>query len=77
MKMTFVNITAEKNQLEENYSIKRLYNDVTSYCNIKLVKALPGVFFGSGFQTVDGATVEHDCYSSETIDDFIKAVFSV
>ena len=83
MKMQTVTLKIDGN----NFSISRKLTDTknrrnTDYasCNITVLKPMfccKSGFIASGFSSFDSPIVEHDLNSeNESIDDFIKAVFS-
>lgn len=83
MKMQFITLKLDGN----NFSIGRKLIDTknrrnTDYasCNITVLKPMfccKSGFIASGFSSFDSPIVEHDLNNvDESIDDFIKAVFS-
>lgn len=83
MKMQFVTLKLDSN----NFCISRKLIDTknrrnTDYasCNITVLKPMfccKSGFIASGFSSFDSPIVEHDLNNvDESIDDFIKAVFS-
>ena len=83
MKMQIVNLKIDGN----NFSITRKLTDTKNRrnneyasCNITVLKPMfccKSGFIASGFSSFDSPIVEHDLNNvNESIDDFIKAVFS-
>ncbi len=75
MKMQLVTITDKKYGIE----IKReIFDDCniidTAYCSVICLSEHS--FVASGFPSVQKSTIIHDVNCNESIDDFIKAVFS-
>lgn len=79
MKMQVITISPQKSGVHEGIKIKReLFDDCglvdMAFCSIRFVK---NGFAASGFSTIYKPTIIHAVSnSSESIDDFIKAVFS-
>lgn len=79
MKMQLITIRPNKSGIENGFRIKReLFNECglvdMAFCSIRTVK---NGFAASGFSSIHKPTIIHDVSnSSESIDDFIKAVFS-
>lgn len=82
MKMQLITIKPKKQGIEHGFSIKRESFDVcglidTSYCNVDMFSACESGFLASGFSSIYKSTILHDMHNTnESIDDFIKAVFS-
>ena len=83
MKMQIVNLKIDGN----NFSITRKLTDTKNRCNneyascnitvLKPMFCCKSGFIASGFSSFDSPIVEHDLNNvNESIDDFIKAVFS-
>lgn len=79
MKMQVITISPQKSGVHEGIKIKReLFDDCglvdMAFCSIRFVK---NGFAASGFSSIYKPTIIHAVSnSSESIDDFIKAVFS-
>ena len=79
MKMQVVTISPSKSGIEKGFRIKRELFDACgfvdmAFCSIRTVK---NGFAASGFSSIHEPTIIHAVSNSnETIDDFIKAVFS-
>lgn len=79
MKMQLITIRPNKSGIENGFRIKReLFNECgfvdMAFCSIRTTK---NGFAASGFSSIHKPTIIHDVSnSSESIDDFIKAVFS-
>ena len=79
MKMQVVTISPSKSGIEKGFRIKRELFDACglvdmAFCSIRTVK---NGFAASGFSSIHAPTIIHAVSdSNESIDDFIKAVFS-
>jgi hypothetical protein len=79
MKMQLITIRPNKSGIENGFRIKReLFDECEvvdmAFCSIRTTK---NGFAASGFSSIHKPTIIHDVSnSSESIDDFIKAVFS-
>lgn len=79
MKTQLVTIRPNKSGIENGFRIKReLFYDCElvdmAFCSIRITKY---GFAASGFSSIHKPTIIHDVSNSnESIDDFIKAVFS-
>lgn len=79
MKTQLVTIRPNKSGIENGFRIKReLFDECgfvdMAFCSIRTIKY---GFAASGFSSIYKPTIIHDVSnSSESIDDFIKAVFS-
>ena len=79
MKMQVVTISLQKHGVHEGFRVKReLFENCglvdMAFCSIRTVK---NGFAASGFSSIHEPTIIHAVSDSkETIDDFIKAVFS-
>lgn len=79
MKMQVVTIRPSKSGIEKGFKIKReLFDDCgfldMAFCSIITMK---NGFVASGFSSIYMPTIMHDVSNgSESIDDFVKAVFS-
>lgn len=79
MKTQLVTIRPNKSGIENGFRIKReLFNECgfvdMAFCSIRTTK---NGFAASGFSSIRKPTIIHDVSNSnESIDDFIKAVFS-
>mgnify|MGYP000902113014 CR=1 FL=1 len=78
MKMQLITIRPNKSGIENGFRIKReLFDECgfvdMAFCSIRTTK---NGFAASGFSSIHKPTIIHDVSnSSESIDDFIKAVF--
>ena len=81
MKMQLVTIKP-KPCIDVGFTIKReLFDNCglvdTAYCNIDAFPACESGFIASGFSSIYKSTILHDMNNTkESIDDFVKAVFS-
>lgn len=79
MKMQLITIRLNKSGIENGFRIKReLFDECglvdMAFCSIRTTKY---GFTASGFSSIHKPTIIHDVSnSSESIDDFVKAVFS-
>nr|DAX51271.1 MAG TPA: hypothetical protein [Caudoviricetes sp.] len=79
MKMQVITIRSSKSGINAGFRIKReLFDNCglvdMAFCSIRTVK---NGFAASGFSSIYKPTIIHDVYNNgESIDDFIKAVFS-
>lgn len=79
MKMQLITIRPRKAGVDAGFRIKReLFDDSSlvdiAFCSVVICK---NGFAASGFPSIYKSTIIHDANSdSESIDDFIKAVFS-
>lgn len=79
MKMQLITIRPRKAGVDADFTIKRELIDDSgfvdmAFCSIRTTK---NGFVASGFSSIHKPTIIHDVSnSSESIDDFIKAVFS-
>lgn len=79
MKMQVITIRFSKSGINAGFRIKReLFDNCglvdMAFCSIRTVK---NGFAASGFSSIYKPTIIHDVYNNgESIDDFIKAVFS-
>ena len=82
MKMQVITITPKKPCIDAGFTIARdLYDDWglvdSAYCNIETYPACESGFVASGFPSISEPFIIHDIHNSkESIDDFLKAVFS-
>ena len=80
--MQLVTIKPKKSGIDAGFTIKReLFDDCglvdTAYCNIDTFRACESGFIASGFSSIYKSTSLHDMNSTkESIDDFVKEVFS-
>lgn len=80
MKMQVVTIRPNKSGIDNGFRIKREIFDNCglvdmAFCSVRLMKS---GFSASGFSSIYKPTIIHDVSNStESIDDFIKAVFSL
>lgn len=77
MKMQLITIRPDKFGIENGFKIKReLFDECgfvdMAFCSIITVK---NGFAASGFSSIHKPSIIHDVNNSESIDDFIKAVF--
>lgn len=78
MKMQLITIRPDKFGIENGFKIKReLFDECgfvdMAFCSIITVK---NGFAASGFSSIHKPFIIHDVNNSESIDDFVKAVFS-
>lgn len=78
MKMQLITIRPDKFGIENGFKIKReLFDECgfidMAFCSIITVK---NGFAASGFSSIHKQSIIHDVNNSESIDDFVKAVFS-
>lgn len=78
MKMQLVTIRHRKSGIDAAFRIKReIFNNGKfvdmAFCSVVICK---NGFVASGFPSVHKSTIIHDVNCSESIDDFIKAVFN-
>lgn len=78
MKTQVVTIRPSKSGIEKGFSIKRELFDACglvdmAYCSIRITK---DGFVASGFSSIYKPTISHSATNGESIDDFVKAVFS-
>lgn len=82
MKMQIITITPKKPCIDAGFTITRDLYDYfglfdSAYCNVELFPACESGFVASGFSSIHKPYIIHDMHnSSESIDDFVKAVFS-
>lgn len=82
MKMQLITITPKKPCIDAGFSIARdIYDDCglvdSAYCNIETVTACKSGFVASGFCSIHKPNIIHDMDNTkESIDDFIREVFS-
>lgn len=82
MKMQLVTISPKEYGINYGFSIKRESFDGcglidTAYCNVDMFCACESGFVASGFSSIYKPTILHDMHNAnESIDDFIKEVFS-
>ena len=82
MKMQLITITSKKPCIDAGFTIARdVYDDCglvdSAYCNIDMLPSCESGFVASGFSTLFKPNIIHDMHNSkESIDDFVKAVFS-
>ena len=83
MKMQLITIKPKKSGIDNGFTIKReLFDNCglvdTAYCNIDTFRACESGFIASGFSSIYKSTIiMHDLHNAkESIDDFVKAVFS-
>lgn len=79
MKMQLVTIRPRKSGVNAGFRIKReLFNNGEfvdmAFCSVVICK---NGFAASGFSSVHKSSIIHDVNCSESIDDFIKAVFTL
>ena len=82
MKMQVITIKPKKPCIDAGFIISRdLYDDFgffdSAYCNIEAFPACESGFVASGFSSLYKPNIIHDAHNvKESIDDFIKEVFS-
>lgn len=78
MKMQVVTIRPKKSGIDAGFRIKRELFDSCglvdmAFCSVAIRDS---GFIASGFSSISKPTITHDINSTESLDDFIKAVFS-
>lgn len=78
MKMQVITIRPNKSGIDNGFRIKReLFDNCglvdMAFCSVRFVKS---GFVASGFSSIHKPSIIHDVNNSESIDDFVKAVFS-
>lgn len=79
MKMQLITIRPSKSGIDNGFRIKReLFDDCglvdMAFCSVRTVKS---GFIASGFSSIYKPTIMHDAHNAkESIDDFVKVVFS-
>ena len=82
MKMQLITIKSKKSGIDNGFTIKReLFDNCglvdAAYCNVDIFRACDSGFIASGFSSIYKPTIMHDMHnSSESIDDFVKAVLA-
>ena len=82
MKMQLITIKPKESGIDAGFSIKReLFDNCglvdTAYCNVTILRYCESGFIASGFSSICKPNIMHDVHNSnESIDDFVKAVFS-
>ena len=82
MKMQLITIKPKKRGFDAGFTIAcDLYDDCglldSAYCNIDIFPACKSGFVASGFSSIYKPNIIHDKDNAkESIDDFVKAVFS-
>lgn len=82
MKMQLITIKPKKSGIDAGFTIKRELFDGcglvdSAFCSIKTFRACESGFIASGFSSIHKPTIMHDAHNAnESIDDFVKAVFS-
>jgi hypothetical protein len=82
MKMQLITIRPKKSGIDAGFTIKReLFDNCglvdVAYCNIDAFPTYESCFVASGFSSIYKPTIMHDMHNAtESIDDFVKAVFS-
>lgn len=82
MKMQLITIKPKESGIDNGFTIKReLFDNCglvdTAYCNIDIFRACESGFVASGFSSIHKSTILHDMHNTkESIDDFVKEVFS-
>lgn len=82
MKMQLITIKPKESGIDAGFTIKRELFDScgivdTAYCNITTFRACESGFIASGFSSIHNPNIMHDAHNAnESIDDFVKAVFS-
>lgn len=76
MNILNVTITAEKTAEGEHFTIMRDGKN-TAFVSIRIASnpRLKSVFFASGWNNKMPSVYDHDYNTTETLDDFVKAVF--
>lgn len=79
MKMQLITIRPSKSGIDNGFRIKReLFDECglvdMAFCSVRTVKS---GFIASGFSSIYKPTIMYDAHNAnESIDDFVKAVFS-
>ena len=82
MKMQIITIKPKEGGIDAGFTIARdLYDDCglvdSAYCNIDMLPSCESGFVASGFSSLHKPNIIHDRHNAnESIDDFVKAVFS-
>lgn len=82
MKIQLITIKPKKFGIDAGFTIKReLFDNCgivdTAYCNVDIFHVCESGFIASGFSSIHKPTIMHDMHNAnESIDDFVKAVFS-
>ena len=82
MKMQLITIKPKKSGIDNGFTIKReLFDNCglvdIAYCSIYAFPACESGFAASGFPSIHKPTIMHDMHNAkESIDDFVKEVFS-
>lgn len=82
MKTQLITIRPKKSGIDNGFTIKRELFDScglveTAYCNVDMFRDCESGFIASGFSSIHKPTILHDMNNTkESIDDFVKAVFS-
>lgn len=82
MKMQLITIKPKKYGIYAGFTIKRELFDGcglvdAAFCNVAIVPACESGFAASGFSSIHKPTIMHDMHNAnESIDDFVKVVFS-
>lgn len=82
MKMQLITIKPKKSGIDNGFTIKReLFDNCglvdAAYCNVFMFSACESGFAASGFSSIREPTIMHDMHNDkESIDDFVKKVFS-
>nr|DAS20641.1 MAG TPA: hypothetical protein [Caudoviricetes sp.] len=80
--MQLITIKPSKSGIDNGFKIKReLFDNCglvdTAYCSVDIFRACESGFIASGFSSIHKPTILHDMNNAnESIDDFVKAVFS-
>lgn len=82
MKMQLITITPKESGVENGFTIKReLFDNCglidAACCNVDIFSDCESGFIASGFSSIHKPTIFHKSRNAnESIDDFVKAVFS-
>lgn len=82
MKMQLITIRPKESGIDNGFTIKReLFDNYglvdIAYCNIDTFRDCESGFIASGFSSIYKSTIMHDMNNAkESIDDFVKEVFS-
>ena len=82
MKMQLITIKPKESGIDNGFKIKReLFDNCglvdAAYCNVTILRACESGFIASGFSSIYKPTILHDMNNvNESIDDFVKVVFS-
>lgn len=82
MKMQLITIRLKESGIDNGFTINReLFDNCrlvdAAFCNVTMFRACESGFIASGFSSIHKPTIMHDAHNaSESVDDFVKAVFA-